>query len=157
MALTSVLRRKDAQVRFDKTSQTRDEAQASTSIAQDSDSVSGHGLNHRATICASIPGDAHENGHALNLRATICTSTPSDAQGNGRALNHRKISALNQTTRWKNQRMGNRSAKRRNAHIVCSISISVKVQHLRVRNRTICALGRTSPVKMTQQKTCKNI
>ena len=53
--------------------------------------------------------------------------------------------------------MGNRSAKRRNAHIVCSISISVKVQHLRVRNRTICALGRTSPVKMTQQKTCKNI
>ena len=46
-------------------------------------------LNHRATICASIPSDAQGNGHALKLRATICASIPSDAQGNGHALNHR--------------------------------------------------------------------
>ena len=77
---------------------------ASTPSDAHGNGVNGHALNHRATMCASIPGDAHENGHALNLRATICASIPSDAQGNGRALNHRKISALNQTTRWKNQK-----------------------------------------------------
>ncbi len=98
----------------------------------------GHALNHRVTPGASVPSDAQGNGHALYLRATICASIPSDTQGNGHALSPRATISLSicaSTREWtrskssgnkhskldnkmEEQKMANRSAKRKNDYMV---------------------------------------